>query len=202
MRRIPFTLLLLAALPMLAPAALSQSLWQKGRRNHVALLADNRAHRIGDVITIVVDEQQKVSNKENVKLEKSSQAKAEIPTFTPDQELADKFFPIEWNYDREFEGKGNFDKQGDFATRITATVIDVQPNGNLIVEGKRKVVIDKEEKWMTITGTVRSFDVETNNTVSSTLVANARVTYESCGPLARTTKPGWFEVALDFFWPF
>lgn len=202
MRHIPLTLLILAALPILAPVAESQSLWQKGRRNHVALLADNRAHMVGDVITIVVDEQQKVSNKENVKLEKTSSAKAEIPAFTPDQKLVDEFFPIEWNYDREFEGKGNFDKQGDFATRITATVIDVQPNGNLIVEGKRKVVIDKEEKWMTITGTVRSFDVETNNTVSSTLVANARVTYESCGPLARTTKPGWLEVVLDFFWPF
>ena len=202
MQRTSFTLALLTALFVFQSSAAAQSLWQKGRRNHVALVADNRAHRVGDVITIVVDEQQKVSNKENVKLEKSSTARAEIPTFTPDQELANKIFPIEWNYQRDFEGKGNFDKQGDFATRITATVIDMQPNGNLIVEGKRKVVIDKEEKWMTITGTVRSFDVESNNTVSSTLVANARVTYESCGPLARTTKPGWLEVILDFMWPF
>jgi len=202
MRSTTLTLALLAALFALENSAASQSLWQKGRRNHVALVADNRAHRVGDVVTIVVDERQKVSNKENVKLEKTSKAKAEIPSFTPDQELADEIFPIEWNYEREFEGKGNFDKQGDFATRITATVIDIQPNGNLIVEGKRKVVLDKEEKWMTITGTVRSFDVESDNTVSSTLVANARVTYESCGPLARTTKPGWLEVLLDFFWPF
>lgn len=195
-------LTLFLLVPLAAPAAEAQSLWHKGKARHVALVADNRAHKIGDVITIVIDERQKVSNKENVKMEKSSSARAEIPTFTPDQELADEFFPIEWKYDRDFEGKGDFNKQGDFSTRITATVIDVQPNGNLVVEGKRKVVMDKEEKWMTVTGTVRSFDVETDNTVSSTLVANAAVTYQSCGPMARTTRPGWLEVALDFFWPF
>ncbi len=195
-----FFLLLAVLLP--ASAAAADSLWQKGKKNHVALIADNRAHRVGDIITIVVDEQQDVSNKETLKTDKSNDAKAEIPVFTPDQDTADEFFPIEWNYDRSFEGKADFDKQGKFATLITAAVVDVQPNGNLVIEGRRKVVLDGEEKWMTVTGVVRAFDVANDNTVKSALVANAAVTYESCGPLARQTESGWLERFLDFIWPF
>ncbi|MBI4880475.1 MAG: flagellar basal body L-ring protein FlgH [Planctomycetes bacterium] len=198
--RLVFLLFLAVLLPATGVAA--ESLWQKGKKNHVSLIADNRAHRVGDIVTIVVDEQQDVSNKETLKTDKSNDAKAEIPVFTPDQDAADEFFPIEWNYDSSFEGKADFDKQGKFATLITAAVVDVQPNGNLVIEGRRKVVLDGEEKWMTVTGMVRSFDVANDNTVKSALVANATVTYESCGPLARQTEAGWLERFLDFIWPF
>lgn len=194
-------LALVAALAAL-PAASAESLWRKGRARHVALVADNRAHRVGDIVTIVVDEQQKVSNKEQVKTSKSSSANAEIPTFTPDQKLTDEFFPIQWAYQRDFDGKADYDKQGAFTARISATVIDVQPNGNLVVEGRRKVVLDGEEKWMTVTGMVRALDVTGANTVASSLVANATVQYQSCGTLAPTTRRGWLETALDFLWPF
>lgn len=198
-RTIPLALLLLSAAAADAPG---QSLWRQGRANYVPLVADNRAHGVGDIITIVVDEQQDVNNTENVKLEKDSNASAAIPTFTPYQEIADEVFPIEWSYQREFEGKADFRKQGDFSTLLTATVVDVHPNGNLVIEGRRKIVLDGEEKWMTVSGVVRPFDVQPENTVRSALVANATVTYQSCGPLARTTRPGWLEKILDFLWPF
>ena len=91
---------------------------------------------------------------------------------------------------------------GSFSTSITASVIDVQPNGNLVVQGRRKVVIDAEEKWMTISGVVRTFDVDANNKVQSESVANATVKYESSGRLAQNTKRGWFDTILDYLWPF
>ncbi len=199
----PRNLLVLASLLLaFAADASAQSLWQRGRGHQVALIADNRARLVGDIITIVVEERQGVTNSENVKYEKDSSASAAIPSLKPVQSLADDIFPIDWSYTRDFEGKADFRKQGDFSARITSTVVDSLPNGNLVVEGRRKVVIDGEEKWMTISGVVRAFDVEADNSVASSLVANATVTYQSCGPLKRTTEPGWLEVILDFIWPF
>lgn len=199
MRLLLVTLALVATAP--APAD-AQSLWQKGRKKHVALVADNRAHRLGDIVTIVIDETQKVENKENVNTSKTTGASASVTSFTPAPDLAKDWLPVEWDSNRTFGGTADFKKEGTFETRITATVIDTQPNGNLVVEGRRKVTIDGEEKWMTVSGTVRSFDVESDNTVKSELVANATVTYVSCGALATNTEKGWFEKIVDWIWPF
>lgn len=195
-------LILFAAAPTSA-----QSLWQKGktsqnRQYHSSLVSDNRAMTVGDVVTIVIDEQQKVRNNENVKTEKSSQIAADGATFQPEQQVVDELLPINWDVQRDFEGKANYNKEGSFSTRITASVIDVQPNGNLVIQGRRKVTLDGEEKWMTVSGVVRSFDVDSKNTVSSHLVANATVTYKSSGRLAQNTKRGWLDTILDYVWPF
>jgi len=183
--------------------ASAQSLWRKGRGNHASLIADNRAYRIGDIVTIVVNEEHKVEDDQEVKLNKSTSDQAtmkDVPDFMED--ITDDLFPIDWDSDRTHDGKAEVDKEGLFEAQITATVIDVQPNGNLVIEGRRKVVIDSEEQWMTITGTVRRFDVSTNNTVVSSLVANAKVTYEGSGPYTRSAERGWFETLIDYVWPF
>lgn len=197
------TLILVSA----ATSASGQSLWQKGkttqnRQYHSSLVSDNRAMTIGDVVTIVINEQQQVLNNENVKTEKSSQIAADGATFQPEQQIIDELLPINWDVQRDFEGKANYNKQGSFSTRITASVIDVQPNGNLVVQGRRKVVLDGEEKWMTVSGVVRAFDVDAANNVASHLVANATVTYKSSGRLAQNTKRGWLDTILDYVWPF
>jgi flagellar L-ring protein precursor FlgH len=196
--------LLAAGLALALPDdAAAQSLWRAGKRNQASLIADNRAYRIGDIVTIVVREDYRVEDDQQVKLEKSTRDSA---TFTdePDfmEETVEELFPIDWSSDRTHDGKAEVEKEGAFETSITATVIDVQPNGNLVIEGRRKVVIDSEEKWMTITGSVRHFDVSTDNTVESTLVANAKVTYEGTGPYTRSAERGWFETLIDFIWPF
>lgn len=201
--RIP--LLVFAGLAALAASATAdaQSLWQKGRQNGLSLVADNRARRIGDVVAIVIEERQKVENDETVKTDKNSDSDSGDPTLEFDEaELVKELLPIIINSDRSFEGKADYSKEGEFTAQVTAVVVDVQPNGNLLIEGKRKVTIDGEEKLMTITGIVRSFDVASDNTVESSLVANANVQYQSLGPLADNTKRGWFDRLLDFMWPF
>lgn len=211
------TALLAGALLVLASNAHADSLWQRGKANPVSLVSDNRARRIGDIVTIVIDEKQKVKNGENMKTQKTSSADGSL-VFTPAEKLVheanqlegiddaenplDSLLPISLTSNRDFEGKADFNKEGSFTTRITSVVIDVQPNGNLVVEGKRRVVIDGEEKWMTITGLVRSFDVSSDNNVASALVANAQVQYSSDGPLAKNTSRGWLDRFIDFIWPF
>ena len=202
---------LLALAPSIAQA---ESLWNRGRANPLTLVAENRARRVGDIVTIVIEEKQKVNNSESVKTEKSSNSTSSL-TFQPGKKieedldditggesLLDSLLPIELSSDRDFEGKANFDKSGSFTTRITAVVIDIQPNGNLVVEGRRRVELDGEEKWMTVSGLVRNLDVKSDNTISSALVANADVRYSSKGRLADNTKRGWLDRFVDFIWPF
>lgn len=191
-----------AVLLALVPAAAGQSLYKKGKRNHAPLISDNRARAVGDVVTVVIDEDQTVENSENVKQDESSSAKADVTTFTPAPDLPGEILPVEWSSERSYAGQADFKKKGNFETRITAVVTDVMPNGNLVVEGRRKVVLDGEEKWMTLSGVVRPFDIDAENTVKSELVANATITYESSGPLAQATKKGWFERLIDWLWPF
>lgn len=182
--------------------ASAQSLYQRGRKNHVSLISDNRAHRVGDILTILVSEHSKVEDDAEAKFDKSSAAKAEITSFQPYPDIAKDVLPMEWSSSRTFDGKAEVDREGKFDTRITATVIDVQPNGNLVVEGKRRVILDGEERFMTITGIVRPLDVTAGNSIASELVANGTVTYEACGPLSRSTKKNWFERIVDIVWPF
>lgn len=181
---------------------LAQSLYQRGRKNHVSWISDNRAHRVGDILTIMVSEHSKVEDDAEAKFDKSSAAKAEITSFQPYPDIAKDVLPMEWSSSRTFDGKAEVDREGKFDTKITATVIDVQPNGNLVVEGKRRVILDGEERFMTITGIVRPLDVTAANSIASELVANGTVTYEACGPLSRSTKKNWFERIVDILWPF
>lgn len=180
----------------------AQSLYQRGRKNHVSWISDNRAHRVGDILTIMVSEHSKVEDDAEAKFDKSSAAKAEITSFQPYPDIAKDVLPMEWSSSRTFDGKAQVDREGKFDTKITATVIDVQPNGNLVVEGKRRVILDGEERFMTITGIVRPLDVTAANSIASELVANGTVTYEACGPLSRSTKKNWFERIVDILWPF
>ena len=91
---------------------------------------------------------------------------------------------------------------------ITGSCHILRANGHQVlldcglIQGRRKVSIDGEEKWMTVSGVVRAFDVDSANTVSSHLIANASVTYKSSGRLAQNTKRGWLDTVLDYVWPF
>jgi flagellar L-ring protein FlgH len=203
MKRVPLLVSFLVVAAAFDAPASAQSLWQRGYANRTSLISDNRARRIGDVISILVSEKQDVKADEKNNLSKSTSTKADVKSVPASAKTAvGKVFPLEWTSDRSLDSKNDYEKKGLYQTTISATVVDVQPNGNLVVEGRRKVTIDGEEKWMTLTGVVRTIDVTAANAVRSDQVANATLKYESCGPLARNTKRGWFEAIIDFIWPF
>ena len=121
-------------------------------------------------------------------------------TFPPTRSIRCQASPA--TSDRQFNGEAKYDKEGSFETRLSVIVIDVQPNGNLVVEGRRRIVIDRESKCIRVTGIVRPYDVTTANSIYSWQVANASVAYEGNGPLTRTTNRGFLGELLDLVWPF
>jgi len=201
MLRLLSTLSLAAIL--LAPASAADSLWRRGLANGSGSpIADLRARGIGDTVTILVEERQTLQADESLETEKTTSSKASIDDFNIDPDHFDTLPSFGISSSRTYDGSADLRKEGSFVTRITAVVVDVQPNGNLVVEGRRLVGFDGEEKWMTVTGVVRPFDVSASNTIRSESVANATIRYESSGPLRRSMDKGWFEKAVDFIWPF
>jgi flagellar L-ring protein FlgH len=194
--RVAFAVGVVVATPLAA-----QSLWNPDRPAP-ALASDVTARSAGDLLTILVVEQQTVKNKELTELKKSTDLSAKLTDFDVLPNAFTTLPSVAGESDRNFKGDAKYDKEGSFSTTLTAAVIDVQPNGNLVVEGRRTVIIDGERKTMRITGVVRRFDVTSNNTVRSTQVANASVAYEGEGTLTKTTNRGWLGELLDFIWPF
>ena len=100
----------------------------------------------------------------------------------------------------------NVEKNGEFTARITAIVMDVLPNGNLVIKGRREIKVDSETKVIEFSGVVRRYDVRADNTILSELVADARVSYTGEGQLTDTTERrglgGLIHRAIIWLWPF
>jgi flagellar L-ring protein precursor FlgH len=194
-------LITLVAFLVLAGAAGAQSLWNP-QHPQPAFFADATARNVGDILSVVISEQQKIKNQEKSTFDKESTLDAALEDFKVFPDAFNPLPTVKGRSTREFEGDAKYDKTGSFETRVSVVVIDVLPNGNMLIEGRRKVVIDKETKTMRLTGLVRPFDVTSVNTVLSSQVANASIAYEGVGPLTTATNRGWLSNLLDTIWPF
>ena len=85
---------------------------------------------------------------------------------------------------------------------ITARVIDVLPNGNMAIEGKREIVINEEKKEILLQGIVRPRDLDYNNSVQSSMIADAKIIYTGVGVIGEKQRPGWLARMVDVVWPF
>jgi flagellar L-ring protein precursor FlgH len=86
--------------------------------------------------------------------------------------------------------------------RLTARVVRVLDNGNLLIEGRRQLTLNAEDQFIVITGVIRPEDIAADNWVLSSNIADARILYTGSGVLADKQHPGWMTRALDWVWPF
>lgn len=192
-------ILLLGTIALPADA---QSIWQN-TTNRRSLYADSSARRVGDLLTVQIQESQVIQNNESSKLEKDSSLTAAIEDFDIKPNAFNTPLPsVATTSESEFEGSATYNKNGSFRTNLTVMVIDVLPNGNMVIEGSRDIQIDREHKRIRISGIVRPRDVSTGNSVTSSQVAQARISYEGSGPLTQSTNRSWFDRILMFVWPF
>lgn len=172
----------------------------------VSPIADKTAHRVGDLLTIIIRENQDLKNEEKTDLAKNSTLNYQLLDFNVDPDAFSTLPSIRTSKADTFGGSANYEKKGEFEARLTAIVVDTLPNGNLIVEGRREIRIDEERKVLEFRGIVRRYDVQRNNTVESELVADAYVSYAGTGPLTRSNErrglAKWLYNAIDWVWPF
>ncbi len=182
----------------------SGSLWQA---SSVGLAEDLKARRRGDIVTVVISEQASASKQASTGTQRGSSISAGIPKLlgletTGIKNWADLSQLLSASYGSKFEGSGSTSRQETLQATISAKVVDVIPNGNLMIEGRRNVRVNNEDQIIVLTGTVRSRDITPDNTISSALVADARIAYSGKGVISDRQSPGWLLNVMDKVWPF
>lgn len=166
------------------------SIYQAGR--DVRLYESRIARRVGDIVTVVLEESTDASKDANQSLSRSSDVDFPAPTIMG-REVTRDGVPVEFGVeaDQSFDGGGSAAQSNALSGTLTAQVIRVQPNGNLVIQGQKKLTLNRGDEYVTISGTVRRDDLSADNTVSSTRVANARISYTGSGALADSSRMGW-----------
>jgi flagellar L-ring protein precursor FlgH len=183
------------------------SLWQRRTYRAAFLFEDTKARRVGDLLTIIVDENTDIENREERELEKStaSSFKTAFEGQTAGavtSRTASLASNLGWDSGRSLDGEANYRAERDFSDRITVTVVEVLPNGNLVVEGSRRRVVANEERVMHVSGVVRPDDIGPGNVIRSQFVANFNVWYEGRGVDSHFINPGFVGRLLNKLWPF
>lgn len=201
-RQIGFIIVFLAALHC-APTCCAQSIWAKRNPRFSHFFFDTGARRAGDLLTVLVRENTDVTNRDQRSLGKTTSAGFDFDFAGASTGAASSAnATIAKNSNREFDGDSQYQIARQFTDRITVQVIEVRPNGDLVIAGSRTQVVGEEQRQLMISGVVRPQDVSANNTVTSQYVADFRVEYQGCGPETHFTNQGWVGRITNRIWPF
>ena len=199
---------ILVSLAVASPASAQVrpgSIYQVGA-GPISPISAKTARRVGDILTIVIEENQNIINDEKADLKKGSDLGYQLLDFNIKPNTFQTLPSLSGSTTNDFAGTAKYEKKGTFTARLAAVVMDTLPNGNLVVQGRREIRIDKELKVIEFSGVVRAWDIQPDNTIESELVADARVSYQGTGPLTRSTNQrglgAWIRNAIDWIWPF
>jgi flagellar L-ring protein precursor FlgH len=184
----------------------AQSLWKDSIS--MSMVSDKRARAVGDILTIVIQENHTASKDNTTKTAKSSDVDASISSFlyspgasglmTKNGQLP----ALKLSNKQDFSGGGQINNSEKITAQIAVKVVDVLPNGNLVIEGTHQTAFSGETQDAVLRGVVRSEDVQANNTVYSYNVADATIRYISKGAVTDSQKKGWFTTIWDKISPF
>lgn len=163
---------------------------------------DRRAFFVGDTITIVIEEKTSASKKSSADAARTGSTGLTVPTVSGVPFKAFQSMDIEANSSQKFSGSGDAASNNVFTGNLAVTVIEVYPNGNLLVSGEKQVTINQGTEFIRFSGVVNPVTVTSTNTVSSTRVADARIEYRGNGYINEAQTMGWLSRAFMSIWPF
>ena len=194
---------------------LADSLWKKRVTINYNLFDDNRAKRVGDIVKVKVTESTVIGNTETSTSNNSNKTTGKVDTNRFARGIlsalktgrnarfdARTANTIEAEFKNDFSGKGTYDSKRSVDLTLTAMIVEVLDNGNLVLEGKREVEVNKEEYILKLTGIARPIDITSSNTIVSSQLSNVDFDLEGKGWLTRAGKKGWFNRVVDVLWPF
>jgi flagellar L-ring protein precursor FlgH len=195
-------------MPMPVPQAASynpNSLWRNGSR---AFFKDQRAAQVGDILTVSVNITDKAAIANETKRSRSNKEDSGTTAFFGSQWLSGtwaKSLPgrtLTADSTSSSDGKGSVDRQEALQTNVAAVVTQILPNGNLVVEGKQEVRVNFEIRELIVAGIVRPEDIQSDNTIDSTKIAEARIAYGGRGQISDVQQPRYGQQVLDVLLPF
>lgn len=169
---------------------------------HRPMFEDPRARLRGDIITVAIVEKNSASRTSSSTASKSNEVKAGVPAVSG---LPGKFLQgasLQANSANTFSGKGDTANENSFAGSVTVTVVDVLPNGNLVVAGEKQIGINHNLEFIRFSGVVNPVTLQAGNIVESTKVADARLAYTGKGYIDEAQRMGWLSRFFLTFLPF
>lgn len=169
----------------------------------------HRASRIGDMVTIVIEEETQGKKSAETKAERKGSQKMGITgLFGLVSKLTawlggmDPENMVNGSSETKHDGKGETKRSGSLEAKITARVMKVLRNGDLQIRGQKNIKVNGEEQVLSIEGYVRPYDIASDNTVKSTMLADARINLNGFGVVADQQKPGWLQRIFQTILPF
>jgi len=203
MSRLTFPLLVCALLAICSPAS-AQSIWHRRSPEFAHFFVDSRAHAIGDQLTVFISVNSEKAAREQRQNGKSSDASFNFNFAGASSGGAGSSASVNMAGDsaRAFDGNSQLRSAQEYSDRVAVRVVDVLPNGYLLVRGRRRIMVADEQRELRMSGIVRPMDVEPNNTVRSQFVADLDIQYVSCGSDSHFTNQGWAARLINRVWPF
>ena len=168
---------------------------------------DFRAYDINDLVTINVVENTTASNSANVDTEREDTGKRGITSLLG---LQDRLLPrsvnpasaIDASTEEEFASTGSMSRSERISTTLTARVVDRLPNGNLIIQAVREIIVSHERQVMVVQGIIRPVDIDDSNSIPSTKIADLQIQFGGTGVLSENLRRGWLSRFVNYIWPF
>lgn len=185
--------------PLPVPAPANGAIFQAAD-GYAALYEGTRARRVGDPLTIVLTERTAASKSANSKLDSKGGFGLTPPATGP----LSLFNPSDASVSgrRNFTGGGTADQANSLSGEVSVTVAAVYPNGTMLVQGQKRVTLNRGDEFVRIRGIVRTADVDAYNRVPSTRVADAEIGYTGKGDVARASRQGWLSRFFQTVSPF
>jgi flagellar L-ring protein precursor FlgH len=203
--RAPFDPKFSAVMPEVdvAPQPSNGAIYQTGYG--VALFEDQRARRVGDILTVKLIEKTDASKQASTSATKDQDIDTEISVLLGGSLTRNGRGILDNSVtnERDFEGEGESSQSNRLSGSITVTVSQVLANGNLVVRGEKLLTLNQGDEFVQFSGIVRSADIQPDNTVLSTKVANTQIAYSGRGAVADSNKMGWLSRFFNsVLWPF
>lgn len=183
-------------LPVIPPSQTSGGIYQavfdyQGRGRYIPLFEDRRARSIGDTIIVALNEKTNASKKTGSNAQRAGEIGLSVPSFLglPFKSIFQDL-DLEATSSNKFDGKGESSSNNNFTGTIAVTVLDILPNGNLLVSGEKQIGINQGHEFIRLSGVINPINI-INNTVSSIQVADARIEYRGNGYLDEVQTMGW-----------
>jgi flagellar L-ring protein FlgH len=168
--------------------------------SYAPLTSGSRASKVGDLVTIVLAERTNAVQSNDTSTAKDGSfgitppATGPLSLFDPDD--------VKFSGDQSFKGKGEISQSNALNGEISVTIAEAYPNGTVLIRGEKLMAMNRGDERVQISGVVRLADINADNRVLSTRVADARIFYVGKGDAARASKPGWLARFFAFVSPF
>ncbi|MDH5483907.1 MAG: flagellar basal body L-ring protein FlgH [Gammaproteobacteria bacterium] len=195
--------------PIVRPVAPAKPRYNNGslfQARSISLFEDQRPYSIGDILTINLNESTSASKKAATSTKKDDTVSLGTTVLggrTPTRANGNEIFAVELAPSRAFDGEGDSSQSNSLNGQITVTVVDILPNGNLVVQGEKWFTLNQGKEYIRLAGIVRPQDVQPDNTVTSSKLADAQIAYSGEGFVADSNTQGWLtQFFSSKWWPF